>query len=166
MRRMSKESAGLLMFRVRDGVLQVLLVHPGGPFWKNKDAGAWSIPKGEVEPGEDLLEAAKREFLEELGVAPKGPFHSLGSIKQKAGKVVHAWAFEGNLDTTKIKCNTVEIEWPPRSGKKAAFPEIDRAEFFTSEDAVKKVNPAQVQLIRHLETQFLATHKIGGGGGS
>lgn len=139
------------MFRVRDGVWQFLLVHPGGPFWRNKDVGAWSIPKGEVEAGEDLLETAKREFLEELGVVAAGPFCSLGSIKQKAGKVVHAWAFEGDLDTTKFKCNMVDIEWPPRSGKKMSFPEIDRAEFFSIEEAKGKVNPAQVELLNRVE---------------
>lgn len=142
------------MYRVREGVLQVLLVHPGGPFWKNKDAGAWSIPKGEVEPGEDLLATARREFLEELGVEIEGPFHALGSIKQKAGKVVHAWAVEGDFDVTKVRSNLVEMEWPPRSGRKISFPEIDRAEFFTIEEAVKKINPAQVELLRRLRAEL------------
>lgn len=154
---MKKESAGLVMFRIRGGVLQVLLVHPGGPFWQKKDAGAWSIPKGEVADGEDLLEAAKREFLEELGVAAEGPFHPLGSIKQKAGKVVYAWAVQGDLDTTRLQCNDVEVEWPPRSGKKIKFPEIDRAQFFNMREATEKINPAQVKLLERAE-QFL--HKL------
>lgn len=139
------------MYRFKGGVLQVLLVHPGGPFWKNKDAGAWSIPKGEVEGGEDLRAAAKREFFEELGIEPDGSFHSLGAIKQKTGKVVHAWAFEGDFDRTQIRCNTVQMEWPPRSGKKVSFPEVDRAEFFTVGEAKSKINPAQVELIDTLE---------------
>ena len=140
------------MYRIRNGTVEVLLVHPGGPFWKNKDTGAWSIPKGEVNEGEDLLETAKREFYEELGIHPNGPFHSLGSIKQKAGKLVHAWAFEGDCDPTTAHCHTnVELEWPPKSGKKITFPEIDRAEFFTVEKALKKINPAQIELLSRLE---------------
>jgi predicted NUDIX family NTP pyrophosphohydrolase len=147
-----KESAGLMMYRLRDGVLQVLLVHPGGPFWKNKDVGAWSIPKGEVGEGEDLLATARREFFEELGINAEGTFESLGSIKQKAGKVVHAWAFEGDCDVGQLRCGTnVEIEWPPRSGRKISFPEIDRAEFFTPIDAKVKINPAQIELLERLE---------------
>ncbi len=150
----NKQSAGLIMFRIHDGVLEVLLVHPGGPFWKTKDAGAWSIPKGEVEAGEDLLSAAQREFEEELGIKSTGPFHALGSIKQKGGKVVHAWAFEGDCDVTQIQCSTnVEIEWPPKSGKKISFPEVDRAEFFTIEVAKMKINAAQGELINALKSR-------------
>ena len=139
------------MFRTRGHVLQVLLVHPGGPFWKNKEAGAWSIPKGEVEPGEELLAAACREFKEELGLEPTGPFSMLGAVTQKSGKIVHAWAFEGECDPGRIQSNTCEIEWPPRSGKKITIPEIDRAEFFSLEEAEQKINPAQVPLLSLLQ---------------
>ena len=144
-------SAGILLFRERGGRLEVLLTKPGGPFWKNKDAGAWTIPKGEVAPGEDLLAAAKREFEEELGVAPRGDIVSVGSVKQKGGKVVHAWAVQGDLDVTAVKSNTFEMEWPPRSGKKQAFPEVDRAEWFDPAAARVKINAAQAGLIDALE---------------
>jgi predicted NUDIX family NTP pyrophosphohydrolase len=147
---MGKVSAGLIMFRIRNGTLQVLLVHPGGPFWKNKDAGVWSIPKGEPEPGEDLLPAARREFREETGLEAEGPFHDLGSITQKSGKVVHAWAFAGDCDPSNVRCNKCEIEWPPKSGQKITIPEIDRAEFFSIDEAATKLNPAQVPLLFHL----------------
>src|ERR1043166_7764765 len=127
-------SAGLLMFRHKTDALEVLLVHPGGPFWKNKDDGAWSIPKGEAEPGEDLLTRAQIEFEEELGLKAHGDWLPLGSIKQKGGKTVHAWAFEGNLpELFELNCNTFEMEWPPRSGQTRSFPEIDHAEFFSEE---------------------------------
>src|SRR3954453_3114638 len=139
-------SAGLLMHRMVDGALQVLLVHPGGPFFRNKDEGAWSIPKGEIEPGEDFLETARREFEEEIGVAPTGPFVALTPVKQKGGKVVHAWAFEGDCDPGAIGGSTFTIEWPPRSGRRAEFPEIDRAEFFDLAAARRKINAGQVPL--------------------
>jgi predicted NUDIX family NTP pyrophosphohydrolase len=148
---MKKESAGLLMFRIQQNMLQVFLAHPGGPFWKNKDAGSWTIPKGEIDGNEDLLATAKREFEEEIGMKPQEPFYPLGSVTQKSGKVVHAWAFEGDCDPAKIQCNTCEIEWPPRSGKMITIPEIDRAEFFTIRDASQKLNPAQVSLLSSLE---------------
>jgi predicted NUDIX family NTP pyrophosphohydrolase len=151
---MKKQSAGLLMFRIRENVLQVLLAHPGGPFWKNKDAGGWSIPKGEIEEGEEPLTTAKREFAEEIGITPRDPFYPLGSVTQKSGKVVHAWAFEGDCDPAKIQCNTVEIEWPPKSGKKMTFPEIDRAAFFTIREARTKLNPAQLALLLPLQKKF------------
>ena len=145
-------SAGLLMYRRRrEGGIEVLLVHPGGPFWKNKDDGAWTIPKGEVAEGEDLLATARREFEEETGTAPRGEFVSLGSIKQKGGKIVHAWAVEGEIDTSAIRSNTFTMEWPPRSGKRATFPEIDRGEFFDLETARRKMNPAQGALLQRLE---------------
>ena len=147
---MAKVSAGLLMYRRRGGRVEVLLVHPGGPFWRNKDAGAWSIPKGEVQAGEDLLAAARREFEEELGLRAEGPFTQLNPVKQKGGKVVHAWAFEGDCDPAAIRSNTFTTEWPPRSGRMAEFPEIDRAEFFTLAEAIGKVNPAQAGLIDQL----------------
>ena len=147
---MAKVSAGLLMYRRRGGRVEVLLVHPGGPFWRNKDAGAWSIPKGEVQAGEDPLAAARREFEEELGLRAEGPFTQLNPVKQRGGKVVHAWAFEGDCDPAAIRSNTFTTEWPPRSGRMAEFPEIDRAEFFTLAEAIGKVNPAQAGLIDQL----------------
>jgi predicted NUDIX family NTP pyrophosphohydrolase len=146
-----KQSAGLMMYRRGEGVVEILLAHPGGPFWKNKDAGAWTIPKGEPADGEDLLAAAIREFKEELGVEATGPFQSLGSITQKAGKVVHAWAFEGDLNPAEIQSNFFEMEWPPRSGRKMTFPEVDRAEFFSLEEARGKMNAAQVEFLGRLE---------------
>ena len=129
---------------------EVLLVHPGGPFWKNKDEGAWSIPKGEVEPDEDLLQAARREFQEELGFEARGPFAPLASIKQKAGKVVHAWAFEGDCDPAACKSNTMRIPWPPGSGKWITVPEVDRAEFFDLSTAKVKLNAAQAAWLDEL----------------
>jgi predicted NUDIX family NTP pyrophosphohydrolase len=152
---MPQISAGLLMYRTRDGKLQVLLAHPGGPFFKNKDDGAWSIPKGEVEAGEDMLKTAKREFAEETGIVPTGPFIALTPVKQKGGKVVHAWAFEGDCDPEQITSNTFTMEWPPRSGRTMAFPEIDRAEFFDLMEARRKINDAQKALIEELEKTLL-----------
>lgn len=148
---MPKISAGLLMYRNRGGALEFLLVHPGGPFWKNKDAGAWTIPKGEVGEGEESLVAAIREFEEELGFKPSGPFRELTPIKQKGGKIVQAWAFEGDCEPGQIKSNTFKMEWPPRSGKEAEFPEVDRAEFFNFENAKEKINPAQVLLLEEVQ---------------
>lgn len=147
---MPRTSAGLLMFR-RKPELQVLLVHPGGPFWAKKDAGAWSLPKGEFVAPEDPLEAAKREFQEELGFAASGEFLPLGEVKQAGGKIVQAWAFEGDCDPATCKSNTFEMEWPPRSGRKAAFPEVDRAEFFSIEAARLKINASQVAFLDRLQ---------------
>lgn len=147
---MPKVSAGLLMYRLRAAELQVLLAHPGGPYWGRRDEGAWSIPKGELEPGEEPLAAAQREFEEETGVIPGGPFLELPIVKQKAGKIVHAWAFEGDCDPARIRSNTFTMEFPPGSGRIAEFPEIDRAEFFSVEEARRKINPAQVPLIEAL----------------
>jgi predicted NUDIX family NTP pyrophosphohydrolase len=147
----SRISAGLLMFRRKGGALEVLLVHPGGPFFAKKDEGAWTIPKGEAHPGENLLARAQIEFEEELGIPPQGNWIDLGSIKQKGGKTVYAWSFEGDLpDSFKLKSNIFEIEWPPRSGKLKEFPEIDRAEFFGEEVARRKINPAQVAFLDRL----------------
>src|SRR6266403_1093282 len=144
----SRISAGLLMFRRRNKELEVLLAHPGGPFFARKDDGAWTIPKGEAAPGEDLLTRAQIEFEEELGIKPSGNWIPLGSIKQKGGKTVHAWAIEGDLPKTfALKSNTFEVEWPPRSGKMKEFPEIDRAEFFPEEMVRRKINPAQVPFL-------------------
>ena len=144
----SRLSAGLLMYRRRGRELEYLLVHPGGPFFVRKEEGAWTIPKGEAGPDEDLLTRAQIEFAEELGFKPKGEWLSLGSVKQKGGKTVHAWAFEGDLPKNFVLAsNTFELEWPPRSGKRKEFPEIDRAEFFSNEAARRKINPAQVELL-------------------
>jgi predicted NUDIX family NTP pyrophosphohydrolase len=151
----SRTSAGLLMFREKGDVLEVLLVHPGGPYFRNKDDGFWTIPKGEVDEGEDPLSRAKMEFEEELGIpAPAGKLIELGWVKQKGGKTVHAWALEGDLqDHFKLLSNTFEMEWPPRSGKLERFPEIDRTVFFPIELARTKINPAQnVFLDRLIET--------------
>ena len=145
---MGKTSAGLLMYRIRGGRTEVLLAHPGGPFWKNKDAGAWSIPKGEVADGEDPLAAARREFVEELGTsAGDGPFAPLPPVKQRGGKTVLAWACAGDLDAAVIRSNSFTMEWPPRSGKQVEFPEIDRAEWFDLPTAATKINPAQAALL-------------------
>jgi predicted NUDIX family NTP pyrophosphohydrolase len=145
-------SAGLLMFRRKGAEFEALLVHPGGPFFRNKDEGAWTIPKGEAIPGEDLLERARIEFEEELGIRPSADWIPLGSVKQKGGKTVQAWAFEGDLPPNfECKSNLFEIEWPPRSGKRASFPEIDKAEFFPEELARKKINPAQVAFLTRLK---------------
>ena len=144
-------SAGLLMFRRTHGALEVLLVHPGGPFFAKKDDGAWTIPKGEAAPGEDLLMRGQIEFEEELGIRPAGDWIPLGWIKQKGGKIVHAWAFEGGLlEWFKLKSNMFELEWPPRSGKLKKFPEIDQAVFFSEELARRKINPAQVAFLDRL----------------
>lgn len=148
---MPKQSAGLLLYRFRSNELQVLLVHPGGPFFKKKDLGAWSIPKGEYEPSEDPLQAAIREFTEELGSAPKGNFIPLSKIIQKGGKAVLAWMVEGDLDTSEISCNTFTMEWPPRSGKRQEFPEIDKAEWFTVSEAKSKILESQKPLLEELE---------------
>lgn len=150
------------MFRMRDSRLEVLLVHPGGPYFANKDEGAWTIPKGEVAEGEDLLERARVEFEEELGIAASGDWMELGSVKQKGGKTVHAWAFAGDLENDfKLVSNTFEMEWPPRSGKMHRFPEVDRASFFRMEEARMKINVAQTVLIDRLIEQ-LDLRKSGG----
>lgn len=139
------------MYRVRNGELEFLLVHPGGPFWKNKDAGAWTIPKGEIASGEDPLSAAKREFEEELGFRPEGELVPLTAIRQKAGKVVRAWAFEGDCDPAVCRSNSFTLEWPPRSGRTQEFPEVDRVDFLTLSRARDKINPAQIPLLEELE---------------
>ena len=148
---MPRVSAGLLMYRRRPAGLEVLLVHPGGPFWANKDLGAWTIPKGEVAEGEDELATARREFAEETGLEPGGELLPLGSIRQKGGKLVHAWAFEGDADAAAIRSNTYRVEWPPRSGQWRTFPEVDRAEWFPLDEARRRINSAQAELIDTLE---------------
>jgi predicted NUDIX family NTP pyrophosphohydrolase len=151
----SKASAGLLLFRRRSGRLEVFLAHPGGPFWHNRDAGAWTIPKGLAEAGEDTLAAACREFEEETGVRPIGPFLPLGSIRQKAGKVVHAWAWEGDADPEQVTSNTMQTEWPRGSGRLFTFPEVDRCAWFDVPTAREKINPAQAELIDRLQVVLL-----------
>jgi len=131
--------------------LEVFLVHPGGPFWIKKDAGAWSIPKGEIETGEEALQVAIREFKEETGQEIEGSFSELQPVKQKAGKIIKAWAVEGDIDETTIVSNTFEIEWPPRSGKKKIFPEVDKAQWFSLTEASEKINPGQLPLIEELQ---------------
>lgn len=151
----ARDSAGILGYRTRAAVVEVLLVHPGGPFWKNKDDGAWSIPKGELEPGEDPLAAALREFTEETGAAAEAPYHALGSVRLKSGKRVFAWSAHVDIEVTRIVSSTFELEWPPRSGRVLQFPEVDRAEYFTLEMARRKLNPAQSKLIDELEARLL-----------
>ena len=151
---MKRRSAGLLMYRRRAGTLEVLLIHPGGPFWTKKDAGAWSIPKGEFADDEEPLAAAKREFVEETGFAWAEPFLELKPVRQAGGKRVFAWAFEGDCDPAQIVSNTFEIEWPPRSGKLKTFPEVDRADWFGLDDARRKMNSGQVPLLEDLAARL------------
>ena len=150
-RRVARGSAGLLLYRRGAGGPEVFLAHPGGPFWKRRDEGAWTIPKGAVEAGEDLLDAARREFEEETGVVPREPFLSLGSIRQKAGKVVHAWAWEGDADPARITSNQMRTEWPRGSGHWVTYPEVDRCAWFDAVTARAKINSAQAELIDRLE---------------
>ncbi|MGW1680937.1 NUDIX domain-containing protein [Saccharopolyspora sp. NPDC002376] len=148
---MSKRSAGILLFRLTDGAPQVLLVHPGGPFWKNKDAGAWSVPKGEYEPDEDAQAAAIREFAEETGTAlTSHDLLPLGEVKQRNGKLVTAWAAEGDFDETSLHSNEFEMDWPPRSGRRQSFPEVDRALWCDPNTAHEKLNPAQTAFVDRL----------------
>ncbi len=149
---MPKQSAGLVLYRIGDGgALEVLLVHPGGRYWTKKDAGAWFIPKGEIKPGEDPLDAAKREFEEETSVKPEGTFQPLGNVKNKSGKIVMAWAFEGDCDPTQMRSNTFSMEWPPKSGKQQEFPEVDRAAFFKMAEAQNKIHSAEWELLARLQ---------------
>jgi predicted NUDIX family NTP pyrophosphohydrolase len=147
----AKRSAGILLYRLSGGVPEVLLVHPGGPFWARRDAGVWSVPKGEYEDGDDPLASALREFEEETGTAlENGELLELGDVKQKSGKVVRAWAAEGDLDPDAVHSNTFTMEWPPRSGRTAEFPEIDRAGWFGIDEAREKLNPAQAEFLDRL----------------
>lgn len=154
---MAKTSAGLLMYRRHAGALEVLLVHPGGPYWARKDAGAWFIPKGEIEAGESELDAAQREFEEETGIPPVGPYLPLGRIKHKSGKIVIAWAFEGTTDPGTIRSNLFTMEWPPKSGQMQEFPEVDGAAFFTIGSAIGKINTQEHELLTRLDA-ILADH--------
>ena len=155
---MAKRSSGILLFR-HTSALEVLLVHPGGPFWAKKDLGAWSIPKGEHDDAEEALAAALREFEEELGSPPtpmpeEGELTDLGSVRQKSGKVVQAWALEGDLDADAIRSNTFTMQWPPRSGRQSEFPEVDRAAWFALDEARKRINPAQAAFLDRLAERF------------
>jgi len=153
---MAKRSSGILLFRrASGGDLEVLLVHPGGPFWAKKDLGAWSIPKGEHEEDEDAQACAIREFTEETGSAPSpGELTDLGTVKLKSRKTVQAWALEGDLDATQVTSNTFSLQWPPRSGTFADFPEVDRAEWFGLEEAAERINPAQAAFLQRLRNEF------------
>ena len=147
---MRKRSAGILMYRRDGGGLRLLLVHPGGPFWAKKDFGAWSIPKGEYVDGENPLAVAKREFAEELGRAPDGDFQELGELVQPSRKIVSAWAVEGDFDVGTLTSNTFELEWPPKSGRRQSFPEVDRAAWFTPEEARQRILRGQRDFIERL----------------
>ena len=147
---MTKKSAGILFYRINQGLPEFLLVHPGGPFWAGKDSGAWSIPKGELEEKEHELAAAIREAEEELGVKVSGELVRLFPVRQKGGKIISAWAVQQEVDPQRITSEHFEMEWPPKSGQKKAFPEVDRAAWFSLEDAKEKINPAQIALIEDL----------------
>jgi predicted NUDIX family NTP pyrophosphohydrolase len=157
---MSVHSAGILLFRFRNEKLEVMLVHPGGPFWARKDDGAWSIPKGILDENEDPVDAAKREFNEETGLEADGDFIELGEVKQPSGKIVHAWALEKDLDVTEIKSNSFTIEWPKNSGKIREYPEIDRAGWFGLDEARAKILKGQVAFLGRL-AEMLAKNRAG-----
>jgi len=156
-----KESAGLLLFRRRTGGLEVLLAHPGGPYWTERNDGAWTIPKGGIHPGEDPLQTAIREFVEETSFAPAAPYLPLGTITQRSGKLVHAWAFEGDCDPARVSSILTTTEWPPRTGRIIEIPEIDRVAFFTPAAARRAVNVAQIELIDRLE-RLLGSESLSG----
>ncbi len=151
---MPRRSAGILLYRRRGGVIEVLLVHPGGPFWARKDEGAWSIPKGEYDSGEDPLAAARREFEEETGAQVTGDATALGAFRQPSGKIVDAWAVEGDFDPARLKSNTFTLEWPPRSGRTQQVPEVDRAGWFTPEAAARKLLKGQRPILEALEQRL------------
>jgi predicted NUDIX family NTP pyrophosphohydrolase len=157
----SNVSAGLVLYRRIGPSLEVFLAHPGGPFWRGRDAGAWTIPKGTIDPGEEALDAARREFREETGLEPSGPFEGLGSIRQKGGKVVHAWAWEGDADPARVKSNMTSMEWPRGSGRRLAFPEVDRCGWFDVVAAREKINPAQSELLDRLEASLASRRSYG-----
>jgi predicted NUDIX family NTP pyrophosphohydrolase len=152
-----KQSAGLLLFRRRGSSLEVLLVHPGGPLWARKDDGAWSIPKGEVEENEDILAAARREVDEETGARPSGTFISLSPVRQTGGKIVHVWAVESDFDPALLKSNVFEMEWPPKSGSRRSFPEVDRVGWFDLETAGRKILASQAIVLKHLKDRLTET---------
>jgi predicted NUDIX family NTP pyrophosphohydrolase len=142
------------MYRISRGNLEVLLAHPGGPFWKNKDNGAWVVPRGNVEENEDIFDAAKREFSEETGLTASEPFVALGEVKHRSAKHVHVWAFQGDCDPRNIRSNTFEMEWPPKSGKRQSFPEIDKAAFFNLADAKAKILASESPFLDRLADKF------------
>ncbi|OAP36324.1 NUDIX hydrolase [Sinorhizobium glycinis] len=150
---MPKKSAGILLYKYEAGTLVVLLVHPGGPFWSNRDLGAWSIPKGEYDAGEEPEAAARREFFEETGIAVTGPLEPLGEVRLKSGKLIAGFAGESEFDIASIRSNLFEMEWPPKSGRMQSFPEVDRAEWFTLCDAREKINAAQRAFIERLDAR-------------
>jgi predicted NUDIX family NTP pyrophosphohydrolase len=152
-----KISAGLILFRRRSGSIEVLLAHPGGPVWAGKDEGAWTIPKGEPEDGEDVLAAARREVEEETGARPDGTFIALDPVRQHSGKTVYAWAVESEFDPAALRSNLFDMEWPPRSGRRQSFPEVDRAEWFTMPIAGRKILSGQAPLLRQLEERLKIT---------
>jgi predicted NUDIX family NTP pyrophosphohydrolase len=154
----TKKTAGILLYRLQDSGLEVFLVHPGGPFWTNKDSGAWSVPKGELEEDEDPLDAAKREFQEETGFSVAGNFVALTPLKQRSGKLVYAWAVKADCDPDAIKSNVFSMEWPPRSGKRQEFPEVDRAGWFKIEVAQDKILPGQLGFLEELERTVTKNH--------
>lgn len=156
MARTAQISAGLLLYRGTSPHLEVFLAHPGGPFWQARDEGVWTIPKGMIDPGEEPLDAARREFHEETGVVPVGPFFELGSIRQKGGKVVHAWAWKGDADPREVTSNTATIEWPRNSGRMLTFPEVDRCAWFDLPAARERINPAQRELLDRLQALVAA----------
>ncbi|MDE2166427.1 MAG: NUDIX domain-containing protein [Alphaproteobacteria bacterium] len=156
---MPKTSAGLLVYRCRNAVVEVFLVHPGGPFWAKKDLGAWSIPKGEPAPGEDMLAAAKREFAEETGQSVDGDFRALPSCHQANGKTVHAYAIEAEVDESAVASNRIEIQWPPRSGRRMDIPEVDRGAWFSLAEARRRINKGQAPLIDALASILKAKRR-------
>jgi predicted NUDIX family NTP pyrophosphohydrolase len=156
---MPKRSAGLLLYRLRGHALELLLVHPGGPFWAKKDDGAWSIPKGEYDDGEDAQAVARREFAEEVGAVPDGDAIDLGEVTQGGGKRVRAFALAGDFDVGRLQSNSFEIEWPPKSGRKQSFPEVDRAEWFAPEAAQRKILAGQRPFIERLLAQVNANRR-------
>ena len=151
---MPKKSAGILLYNYHNNIPVVLLVHPGGPFWATKDLGAWSIPKGEFEVEENPLSAAKREMEEETGIKVSGTFIELIPVTQKSGKIIYAWALQMDVDASQIKSNNFELEWPPKSGKKQAFAEVDKAAWFSIDEAKKKINEGQIPLLEELKTKL------------
>ena len=148
---MAAASAGLVLYRRRDGNVEVFLAHPGGPFWARRDEGAWTVPKGMIEAGEDALAAAVREFSEETGLVPSGPYLSLGEVRQKSGKIVHAWASEGDADPSCVRSNVVSMEWPRGSRRMMTFPEVDRCAWFSLEEAMRRILSSQRPLLERLE---------------
>ncbi|GBD44067.1 hypothetical protein HRbin40_01550 [bacterium HR40] len=151
---MTRRSYGLLPWRWRDGRIEVMLVHPGGPFYIGREFGVWSIPKGEAEPDEEPLAAAIREFREETGFVPQGPYVDLGEVRQPSGKIVQAFAFRGDFDPTELQSDSFELEWPPHSGRTARFPEVDRASWFALEEARQRILPGQLPLLEALERRL------------